>query len=38
VVNLRCVDAVDLSALKVFPFDGQNWEAAAQRFLQARAG
>jgi len=37
VVNLRCVDGVDLSKLKVFPFDGQNWEAAAQQFLHARA-
>jgi hypothetical protein len=25
-VNLRCLDGVDLSALKVHPFDGRNWE------------
>jgi hypothetical protein len=28
-VNVRCLDDVDLSALEVRPFDGQNWEAAA---------
>lgn len=37
VVNLRCVEGVDLSSLKIHPFDGQNWEAAAQQFMQARA-
>jgi len=37
VVNLRCVDGIDLSRLKVHEFDGQNWEAAAQQFMQARA-
>ena len=25
-VNVRCLDGVDLSALKVLPFDGRNWE------------
>ena len=35
VVNLRCVDDVDLSSLKVLPFDGQNWEQAAQAFVKA---
>lgn len=37
VVNLRCVEDVDLSGIKIRPFDGQNWEAAAQHFMQARA-
>lgn len=27
-VNLRCVEGVDLTRVKVTPFDGQNWEAA----------
>ena len=26
-VNLRCVDGVDLGALEIETFDGQNWEA-----------
>ncbi|MCU4160129.1 GFA family protein [Acidiphilium sp. AL] len=34
VVNLRCVDDIDLSRLKIHPFDGENWEAAAQRFMR----
>jgi len=37
VVNLRCIDGVDLSSLKIRPFDGQNWESAAQQFMQERA-
>lgn len=37
VVNLRCVDGIDLSSLKIRPFDGQNWESAAQQFMQERA-
>jgi hypothetical protein len=28
-VNARCLDDVDLAALEVRLFDGQNWEAAA---------
>jgi hypothetical protein len=35
VFNVRCVDGVDLSSLKVRPFDGQNWEATAAA-LKAR--
>jgi len=27
-VNLRCLDGVDLAALKPVKFDGQNWEEA----------
>jgi hypothetical protein len=27
-VNARCLDGVDVTALKVTHFDGQNWEAA----------
>lgn len=37
VVNLRCVDGIDLSLLEIQLFDGHNWEAAAQQLLQARA-
>jgi hypothetical protein len=27
-VNVRCLDGIDLAAIKTVPFDGQNWEAA----------
>lgn len=27
-VNVRCLEGIDLAALKIVPFDGQNWEAA----------
>jgi uncharacterized protein (DUF1330 family) len=27
-VNVRCLDGVDLAALSIAPFDGQNWEAS----------
>ena len=37
VVNLRCVDDIDLSELKVHPFDGEHWEEAAEQLMQARA-
>ena len=30
-VNVRCLDDIDLSAIKIKSFDGQNWEAAIQR-------
>jgi hypothetical protein len=30
-VNLRCVDDVDLSTVKVMPFDGQNWEVGIEK-------
>lgn len=36
VVNLRCVDNIDLSVLKIHHFDGRNWELAAQQFMTAR--
>lgn len=36
VVNLRCVDGVDLVALKVHPFDGRNWEQAVRSLVSAR--
>jgi len=29
-VNLRCIDALDLSSLEIYPFDGANWEDAAK--------
>jgi hypothetical protein len=32
-VNLRCVEGIDLSSLKISNFDGQNWE---QAFLEER--
>ena len=34
VFNVRCIDGVDLSALKVRAFDGQNWEATAKALLE----
>lgn len=34
-VNLRCVDDVDLGAVQVLPFDGRNWEQAAQALMNA---
>lgn len=37
VVNLRCVDDLDLSQLKVRQFDGRNWEQAVQQVAAARA-
>ena len=37
VVNLRCIDGVDLPSLEIRRFDGQNWESAAQQFMQERA-
>ena|SRR6266404_1327159 len=33
-VNLRCVEGIDLSSLKISNFDGQNWE---QAFREERA-
>ena len=27
-VNVRCLEGVDLAALRVDPFDGANWEQA----------
>ncbi len=37
VVNIRCVDGIDISSLKIHAFDGQNWEQSAQRFMRSRA-
>jgi hypothetical protein len=36
VVNVRCLDNVDLSTLPEFQFDGENWEEAAKAFLARR--
>ncbi len=36
VVNLRCVDGLDLSTRVIAHFDGQHWEAAARAFLSRR--
>lgn len=30
-VNLRCMDAVDLSRIRIEPFDGQGWEANIEK-------
>ncbi len=30
-VNARCLDGVDVSQLRVSPFDGRNWEQAYRR-------
>ena len=35
-VNVRCLEGVDIPALKVLPFDGRNWEAAAKAFIERR--
>ena len=35
-VNVRCLEGVDLSSLKVRPFDGEHWEEAAKAFLENR--
>jgi hypothetical protein len=37
VVNVRCLEGVDISSLTTHAFDGQNWEQSAQRFMQSRA-
>jgi hypothetical protein len=37
VVNVRCLDGVDIASLKIQDFDGQNWEQSAQRFMQSLA-
>lgn len=37
VVNVRCLDGVDIASLKVHAFDGRNWEQSAKLFLQSRA-
>jgi hypothetical protein len=37
VVNLRCVDGIDLAALKILHFDGEHWEDAARQFMAQRA-
>jgi len=36
VVNLRCVNNLDLAALPQRKFDGKNWEQAAQALMGAR--
>lgn len=36
VVNVRCLDGVDVAALPVQRFDGVNWEASAKAFLERR--
>lgn len=29
-VNVRCIEGLDLGALTITPYDGQNWEAARE--------
>jgi hypothetical protein len=36
VVNLRCVDGVDLATLPVQKFDGEHWEEAARALIAQR--
>ena len=35
VVNVRCIDGVDLGALTVREFDGVHWEASAKALLES---
>lgn len=37
VINVRCLDGVDPSSLKINAFDGQNWEESARRFMDSLA-
>jgi hypothetical protein len=30
-VNVRCLDGIDLTAIRIGEFDGRNWEAAMQQ-------
>ena len=30
-VNVRCLDAIDLTAIRIGEFDGRNWETAMQQ-------
>jgi len=30
-VNVRCLDGIDVSALRPKPFDGRNWEASIEK-------
>jgi hypothetical protein len=36
VVNVRCVDGVDLTSLAIRSFDGEHWEEAAKALVAAR--
>jgi hypothetical protein len=36
-VNVRCLEGVDLGALRLPTFDGQNWERAIEGHLSWRA-
>jgi hypothetical protein len=36
VVNVRCLDGVDVKALPVQPFDGEHWEEAAGALMAQR--
>lgn len=32
-INVRCLEGVDLEGMKSFQFDGKNWEEAAKAFI-----
>jgi hypothetical protein len=36
VVNVRCIDGIDLASIQVRQFDGANWESAANAFHERR--
>lgn len=36
VVNVRCIDDINLASLKVQQFDGEHWEEAARAFRERR--
>lgn len=36
VVNVRCIDDINLTSLKVQQFDGEHWEEAARAFRERR--
>jgi len=36
VVNVRCLEGVDVKSLPVQPFDGEHWEEAAEALLARR--
>ena len=35
VVNVRCLEGINISSLTTHAFDGKNWEQSAERFLQS---
>jgi len=37
-VNVRCLEGVDVTTLQPEPYDGENWEAAYERYHERRGG